>query len=122
VRATKDVDILLGGDRDNLARAANAADAFGAPKNVVAALRTLGEDEIAFFGQPPMRVDFLRTIDGVATDEVLSRAVRATIDGIDLRFIALDDLLRNKRAAGRARDLEDVAFLERVRSRKTPKR
>lgn len=113
-RATKDLDLLLRGG-DNLERAARALERFGAPENVVEAVRRLGDSEIAYLGQPPLRVDLLRSIDGVVTDDVLGNAVSATWDGVPVRVIALDDLIANKRASGRARDLADAEALERVR-------
>ena len=69
-------------------------------------------------GQPPLRVDFLRTVDGVASEAIFDRAVVAELDGIAIRVIHLEDLIANKRAAGRPQDLIDVEFLERVRAAK----
>jgi len=46
---------------------------------------------------------------------VLRNAVPTKWDGLPVRIIALDDLIANKRAAGRPRDLADVKQLERVR-------
>jgi hypothetical protein len=64
-RATKVLDVLLGGDDENLQRAARALARYGAPPNVVEATRTLAENEVAYLGSPPLRVDLLRTIDEV---------------------------------------------------------
>lgn len=116
-RATKDIDILLEGSPENLARAASALTRFGAPPNVVKAINVMQESEVVFMGQPPLRVDFLRSIDGVAPAELFSRAEVAEIDGKCIKVISLDDLIANKRAAGRAQDLLDAEFLERVRAR-----
>src|SRR5690606_35942569 len=74
-RATKDIDLVLAGDGDNLARAADALMTFGAPRNVVDAVRTLDEGEIAYLGQPPLRIDLLRTIEGVDAEGLFQRAV-----------------------------------------------
>lgn len=115
-RATKDIDILLQGAPANLERAATALERFGAPGSVVAATRTLGEGEVAYMGQAPMRVDLLRTIDGVDAGALFARAVETTIDGIPLRVISLDDLIANKRRVARSQDLVDVENLERVRA------
>ena len=114
-RATKDLDILLGGAADNLDRAARALARYGAPPNVVEAVRHLEESEVAYLGKPPLRIDLLRAIDGVEAGLVLRNAVPSTWDGTPIRVIALDDLLANKRAAGRPQDLADVARLEAVR-------
>ena len=46
----------------------------------------------------------------------MSHAVPATWDGVAVRVISIDDLIANKRAAGRAQDRVDVDELERVRA------
>ncbi len=116
-RATKDLDLLLSAQGDNLGRVVDALTAFGAPANVIQSARTMRENEIVHFGVPPVRVDLLRSADGIDTESVIARAVRATVDGLEIRLLALDDLIANKRAAGRPQDLADAALLERVRSR-----
>lgn len=46
-------------------------------------------------------------------EQAYARSYRAEIaSGLSVTFVGLDDLLRMKRAAGRPRDLEDVAGLE----------
>jgi predicted nucleotidyltransferase len=117
-RATKDLDLLIEGSEENRARAARALERYGAPPNVVDATRTLGETEIVYLGRAPLRVDLLRSIDGVSTADVLKNAVATTWEGTPIRVIALDDLIANKRAAGRAQDVVDVAKLERARARR----
>ena len=99
-RATKDIDILVEGSASNLERVAHALARFGAPPNVVEAVGSMQEDEIVFLGQPPLRVDFLRSIDGVDTAELFAKAVKVEVDGTPIPFIALDHLIANKRAAG----------------------
>ena len=114
-RATKDIDLVLEGSAENLARAATALTRFGAPAEVVVAVGALKRSEIAFMGQAPLRVDFMRSIDGVPESDLFARAVEAQLDGVRVRVISMDDLIANKRAAGRPQDLIDAEFLERVR-------
>lgn len=116
-RATKDIDIVLRGTPENLARAADALLAFGMAPRLAESVRAMREDEVVYMGQPPMRVDFLRTIEGVASDDLFANAVAVELDGVSLAVIALDDLITNKRAVGRPRDVDDAEFLERVRER-----
>ena len=115
-RTTKDLDLLISARDDNLARAAAALSSFGAPAHVVEAVRTLGPTDVAYMGVPPVRVDILRSADGIDTDEVIERAVIARIASLDVPVIGLDDLITNKRASGRAQDVADAEILERARA------
>jgi len=117
-RATKDLDLLVSPSGDNLERVARALEHFGAAPNVVAAVKKLGATEVVYLGVPPVRVDILRSADGIDdVDATLARAVRASLDDLTIPILALDDLVANKQAAGRPQDLADVALLERVRAR-----
>ena len=116
-RATKDLDLLVSGEGDNLERVGAALTAFGAPANVVAAARAMGPTDVVFLGVPPVRVDILRSADGIETEAVLARSQTLDLAGVRVRVIALADLIANKRAAGRPQDLADVALLERVQNR-----
>lgn len=116
-RATKDLDLLVGGSEENRARVARALARFGAPAQVVEAARNLGETEVVYLGRPPLRIDILRSIDGVEPSAVLRRAVSTAWEGLPVRVIAIDDLIANKRAAGRPQDVADVEKLEAALSR-----
>jgi len=113
-RHTKDIDFVLEGSPENLGRAARALAHFGAARETVEAVRTLGPTEVAFLGQSPVRVEFLRTIDGVSTPALFEHAITIRTGDLDVRVISRDDLLANKRAAGRLQDLADVAKLEKI--------
>jgi len=116
-RATKDLDLLVSGQHDNLERVASALAAFGAPAHVVESARTLAIDEIAHFGVPPVRVDLLRSADGIDTDGAIARAQLVVLGALRIPVLTVDDLIANKRAAGRPQDVADVALLERARKR-----
>jgi hypothetical protein len=119
-RATKDLDLLVSPSGDNLERVGRALGQFGAAPNVVAAVKKLAPTEVVYLGVPPVRIDILRSADGIDdVDATLSRAVRATLGDLAVPILALDDLVANKRAAGRPQDLADVALLEKVRGRKS---
>ena len=114
-RTTKDIDLVLRGYPENLERAAAALARFGAPALVVDAVRRQRPDEVIYFERPPVRVDLLRSIDGVSEEELFDAAVPMTVDGAHIRVIALEHLIRNKRAAGRPQDLLDAELLEHFR-------
>lgn len=117
-RATKDIDLLLPGGDENLARVASALGAFGAPANVIAAVANMGLEDVVYLGVAPLRIDLLRRIDGVEAAHVFARAVDAEVAGVRFKVIARDDLIANKRAAGRPQDLIDADVLERAGTRR----
>lgn len=57
-----------------------------------------------------------RSAEGIDTELAISRADTVLLDELAIPIIALEDLIANKRATGRARDLADVETLERVRA------
>lgn len=118
-RATKDLDLLVSGRGDNLAKVAAALSAFGAPAAVVEAARNMRPTEIVYLGVPPVRIDILQQADGIDTEEVMERAQTVEVGDLAIPVIALDDLIANKRASGRPQDLADVVVLERAAQRRS---
>ncbi len=114
-RSTKDIDLWVDGAPENLAACARALRAFGAPASLSDAVEKLGPTDVVYFGSPPVRVDVLRTIEGVEFADAWARRVTDEWDGIPVAVISADDLLRNKRAVGRPQDLIDAAAIERAR-------
>lgn len=47
-------------------------------------------------------------------DKLREAALVVELDGVEVAIVSLDDLIRMKRAAGRPRDIEDVAALTEV--------
>ena len=113
-RATKDLDLLVSARDDNLQRVAAALAQFGAPATVVESARVLAPNEIVYLGIEPVRIDILRTVDGIDTETAIDRAGMVELDQLAIPVISLADLIANKRASGRAQDLADVEQLERL--------
>lgn len=63
-------------------------------------------------GRKPWRIDILSRIDGVAFARVWKGRVHAHFRAGPLPIIGLADLIKNKKAAARPKDLADVASLE----------
>lgn len=116
-RATKDIDLWLSGEADNVESATRALARFGVPGYIVEALRSQKPDEFVFMGAPPLRVDLLRTIPGVEFSDAFARRVDTEWHGVRVSILSMDDLLTAKRAAGRPQDLVDADRLEKRRSR-----
>jgi hypothetical protein len=71
------------------------------------------------FGRPPTRIDLLNRIDGVTFAEAWETRATVCLDtpdrGVPLHFLGLEHLIRNKEAAGRPKDLDDLAYLRQRR-------
>lgn len=78
----------------------------------------MGLEDVVYLGVAPLRIDLLRRIDGVEAAHVFARAVDAEVAGVRFKVIARDDLIANKRAAGRPQDLIDADVLERAGTRR----
>jgi len=62
-------------------------------------------------GHPPVGVDILTAIPGVAFEAAWARRVEAVVNpatGLKANFISRDDLIASKLASGRLQDLADV--------------
>ncbi|MBJ7260038.1 MAG: nucleotidyl transferase AbiEii/AbiGii toxin family protein [Chthoniobacterales bacterium] len=67
------------------------------------------------FGRPPNRIDLLNRIEGVSFEDAWPRRVEARLcdeEGeLTLHYLGKEELLANKRAVGRRRDLDDCDAL-----------
>jgi hypothetical protein len=112
-RATKDLDLLLADDPDNIERACRALEEFGAASSTIDSLRRSANDEVVWFGVPPARVDLLRSLPSIDFDAAFARHAPMEANELTLPIVGLDDLITMKRAADRDQDRADVRRLER---------
>jgi hypothetical protein len=117
VRNTKDLDILIRRSPDNAARAVTALEEAGCACPELTPQLFMSGKGITF-GDPPMRVDILADIRGVAFDEAWSRRQTGRFGPLEADFIGLDDLISNKKAVARAQDLVDVQRLNMAREKR----
>ena len=110
-RATGDLDIWVRPTVQNAARVYRALVEFGAPLHGITVADFATPHTVYQIGLPPSRIDILTGIDGVTFDEAWPRRVQVSQPGLELPVLGRDDLIANKRAAGRPKDLVDVAEL-----------
>ncbi|MFL6261896.1 MAG: hypothetical protein ACJ76Y_19535 [Thermoanaerobaculia bacterium] len=120
-RATGDLDIWVRPDPENAQKVLRALVEFGAP------LETTGlqvedltkPDTVYQIGLPPRRIDIITDIDGVDFEEAWQSKVVSQVVGLAVPFLGWDVLLRNKKAAGRPKDLADLKLLKKKKPRKS---
>jgi hypothetical protein len=114
-RLTEDLDVLVGPGVANARRLRAALVEFGFG-SMLPSLRELARPgRIWMLGRKPWRIDILSRIDGVDFARVWKGRVHARFRTGPLPIIGLAELIANKKAAARPKDLADVARLEVLR-------
>ena len=121
VRGTKDVDVVIAPEIDNLKRVAKVAvEAGGRVQkgeallgSAISIASALASGEQVAIETDLGRLDVVQGLDGVPSyAELRSRASEAKILGVAVAVCSIEDLKGMKRAAGRTRDLADLEDLD----------
>ena len=118
-RLTGDMDYFYEATPKNVQRLYAVLREFwkGKVPGIAAAKELLAVGLVVQFGLPPNRIDLVNQIDGVNFQEAWRNRVIVQLKGTGLDdtcifYLGLKDLIRNKRASGRSKDLDDLRFLE----------
>ncbi len=111
-RLTEDLDVFVDRALSNARKLRDALVDFGFGTAAPTAKELARPDKVVMLGQKPWRIDILTGIDGVTFSEAWASRVKAEFIVSPLYVIGRETLLKNKRAAGRDKDLLDVALLE----------
>lgn len=121
VRGTKDIDIVVSPDAENLRAVAEVAvgagghvqrgEAFlGTPFSIAA---ELASGEQMAIDTDLGRLDIVQGLEGVPNfEELRGRASEAEVLGVKVAVCSVDDLRAMKQAAGRGQDLVDLENLD----------
>ena len=113
-RATGDLDVWIYPDPANADRVWQALVLFGAPVGGLELSRKDFETPgmVVQIGLPPRRIDFLTEVSGLNFDEAWQNRTTHPVGKHEIPFLSRQDLVRNKRASGRPKDLADLDTLE----------
>jgi predicted nucleotidyltransferase len=119
-RATMDIDIWVMPSPQNADAVFRALQRFGAPVEDLTK-EDLQADGVVFqIGVAPRRIDIMTTASGLRFEEAFDRSISVDIEGIEVHIPSLDDLVTNKKASGRTKDLADVEALESLKDPEPP--
>ncbi len=116
-RATGDLDLWVRPTPENAARVLDALRAFGAPLFDLSLRDLVSRGTVFQLGLPPRRIDILTSIDGVTFERAWQARVSSRLGDVDVPVLGREELIRNKRAAGRPKDLVDLRVLMSARMR-----
>lgn len=118
-RATGDLDIWYNPVKENFEKLLKTISDFGFDTS---GLEKLSNYETKGFIRIPLSqfyLELIATIDGkMKFEEVYKRAYSFTVNSTIVKVIGYDELIQNKIMSRRAKDLEDIAQLEKRKSKK----
>jgi hypothetical protein len=112
-RATGDIDIWVEASPENAEKIFQVLVQFGSPIKELSKKTFTSKDVIFQIGVAPRRIDLITGIDGVKFTDAFKNKKIVSIDRLKVPFLSLKDLIHNKKASGRDKDLLDVKQLEK---------
>ncbi|MGB8378244.1 MAG: hypothetical protein WCE70_07255 [Rhodanobacteraceae bacterium] len=134
LRATADLDLVIGLEQGNCERGLAALASIGFKPRLPVAMEDFadprkrkewdeGRNMLVFQLWDPANP--VRSLDVFVKEpfdfgELLRSAVTKDIDGLCVHVASIEHLIQMKQAAGRARDLDDIAKLRQIRDEESP--
>ena len=113
-RMTFDIDFWILANPENAAALMRALKDFGAPTMDLREEDFHRPGMVFQIGVEPQRIDIVSAISGVDYVDALTRARSMRVDDLEIKVIALEDLIANKDASGRPKDIADAFALRRI--------
>jgi hypothetical protein len=110
-RYTGDLDILVRPDPENAGRILRALDEFGFGSLGLTVDDFTIPGNVIQLGRAPVRVDIVTSITGVSWDQAVAGRVEDRYGDLNVRYLGKKELIQNKRALGRKKDLADLEAL-----------
>ncbi len=111
-RATGDIDLWVRPTPANAQKVMAALRQFGAPLGELTEADLSTPGLMFQIGVAPRRIDILTAIDGVTFEEAWAGRFNVDMGTQSVPIIGRRELIKNKRATGRTKDLADVELLE----------
>lgn len=112
-RSTYDIDLWIEKTAENAQNIYKALDEFGVPF-VIEPDNFLEPNSVLQIGIEPNRIDILTDIDGLTFAEAWKNRQLANFDSIEAFTLAIQDLIKNKKASNRPKDRLDLAQLQEL--------
>lgn len=105
------IDLYVRPSPENARRVHTSLVAFGFGQVGLSDQDFIRPEHVVQLGRPPVRIDIVTSIDGVAWEECWEGRQSGSYGDTPVFFIGRDQLVKNKRAAKRYKDLADLEAL-----------
>ncbi len=111
-RTTQDLDVWVNKTPENYTRLRKGFAIFGMPIFDMTEEAFLGNEfDVFSIGRKPLQIDIITSLKGVDFDMAFKNANMKTLEGLDVRYLHLNELVQAKKASGRHKDLDDIEKL-----------
>jgi predicted nucleotidyltransferase len=118
-RHTGDLDIWINISDNNAEKMLNVLKDFGMSSMGFRKEDFLKPGYMSQIGYPPLRIDILNSIDGIAFKDAIKNMNCIEIEnGLKIQYIGLKDFIKNKLATGRIQDLADIQEIKKIKPNK----
>ena len=109
---TEDIDIWVESANSNAEKLIVVLKEFGFGELDISTEDLTNTNMVFQLGYAPLRIDIMTGVSGLSFVDCFSRSVSTKYFGLDVNMIALQDLITNKKASGRKKDLSDLDWIE----------
>jgi len=114
VRTTQDIDSRVLPTTENARRVMEALSEFGFGSAGIPQELFEREGSAVHLGTEPNRIDILTSLKGVSNSEIFGGSQVVEVDGVAIRIISLDHLIKVKQSSDRPHDLVDADELVKI--------
>ncbi|MPZ19180.1 MAG: hypothetical protein GEV06_14895 [Luteitalea sp.] len=112
-RYTGDFDVYVRPTFANGLRVMAAIREFGFPTDALSAEDVIDPRRVIQMGMPPLQIHIMSEISGLTWEQAWAGREIGRFGELDVAFLGRTELIENKRAAGRTKDLADIQALTR---------
>ena len=110
-RFTGDIDLFVKPESANAKRILSVLNEFGFGSLNFSESDFTSPDNVVQLGVPPVRVDIMTSLTGVSWEKAEAGKIRGSYGTTAVSFISKKDLIANKKALGRNKDMADIEAL-----------
>lgn len=112
-RNTGDMDIWVKKSKENYHNIVSAFKEFGMPVFDMTEDNFMNSEkfDVFVFGVPPSSIDLITKIKGLEFDEAYTSVINKNFEGLQIKLIHLNDLIKAKKSSARPRDIDDIENL-----------
>lgn len=119
-RMTNDMDIWLKPTEENKQKFISLMSKEGIEEDGIQMLSSFDftKPNVFFFGEVPMRIDFLTQLQGIKYHDAERNKVFLSMDEKQIPILCFNDLVITKMISGRPKDIADLDELKKINNRK----